>query len=279
RAVKSSEKPREIITDTLLKIPPNGASSLPTIQNLTQIINRERKKIKPFGKNEKSLIDLVIVDEFKYTKSGKKFLFFDSGNEDPERLIILSTDENIALLSYELCWFIDGTYEISPEVFTQDTIKAFNFIKEICPKEEQHLAECCLEQIKVGAEFKRDQREKKRDESIKNLYKEYKNYKNCFKGEKKRLWKIDLLVLYVVNLVLAALKFRLIYHQKSLLVAGLVLGIFCPESTRLSLFFSRLESTRIFFQSTRLGKKHLISYLDTFNLDNLDFKFKNQLKI
>ncbi|RNA15836.1 hypothetical protein BpHYR1_046017 [Brachionus plicatilis] len=155
RAVKTSEKPREIITDTLLKIPPNAASSLPTIQNLTQVINRERKKIKPFGKNEKSLIDLVIVDEFKYTKSGKKFLFFDSGNEDPERLIILSTDENIALLSYEPCWFIDGTFEISPEVFTQvftiniiknnrniplvyaflDTIKAFNYIKEICPKE------------------------------------------------------------------------------------------------------------------------------------------------
>ncbi|RNA19046.1 hypothetical protein BpHYR1_028233 [Brachionus plicatilis] len=101
---KNFGKPREIITDTLVKIPPNAASSLPTIQNLTQEINRKGKKIKSFGKNEKSLIDL-------------KFLVFDSGNEDNERLIILSTDENIDLLSYEPCWFIDRTFEISPECY------------------------------------------------------------------------------------------------------------------------------------------------------------------
>ncbi|RNA42580.1 hypothetical protein BpHYR1_034360 [Brachionus plicatilis] len=55
---KNFGKPREIIFDTLVKIPPNAASSLPTIQNLTQEINRKGKKIKSFGKNEKSLIDL-----------------------------------------------------------------------------------------------------------------------------------------------------------------------------------------------------------------------------
>ena len=38
---------------------------------------------------------------------------------------------------------------------------------------EQHLTECCNEQIRSGTEFERDTREVKRDNLIKDLYSEY----------------------------------------------------------------------------------------------------------
>ncbi|CAF1118359.1 unnamed protein product, partial [Brachionus calyciflorus] len=96
-----------------------AAASLPTVQNLTQKINRTRKAVFNFGPNEKSLENLVIKDQYKITNSGKNFILHESGNDDLERLIILATEDNLNVLNNDPVWFIDGTFEISPKVYHQ----------------------------------------------------------------------------------------------------------------------------------------------------------------
>ncbi|RNA10673.1 hypothetical protein BpHYR1_026965 [Brachionus plicatilis] len=65
RAEKSREKLRTIITDSPLKVPLEAASFVPTINNLTQKINRQRKNIYNFSINEDSLKNILIKDELK----------------------------------------------------------------------------------------------------------------------------------------------------------------------------------------------------------------------
>ncbi|CAF0986789.1 unnamed protein product [Brachionus calyciflorus] len=67
----------------------------------------------------KKLSEVELNDKYKYTKSGKLFVLFDTGADDPNRIIILGTEDNIRLLNSEIIWFIDGTFEVSPQPFKQ----------------------------------------------------------------------------------------------------------------------------------------------------------------
>ncbi|RMZ99549.1 hypothetical protein BpHYR1_012475 [Brachionus plicatilis] len=89
------------------------------MHNFKQQIDRKRKKETDFCKEAKTLKELVIQEKNKLTKSGKDFILFDSGCEDEERILIVSTRENIEFLNSESVWYVDGTFEISPDIFKQ----------------------------------------------------------------------------------------------------------------------------------------------------------------
>ncbi|CAF0828909.1 unnamed protein product [Brachionus calyciflorus] len=98
RAATTLEKPRTIIKDVLANYPVSLASELPPIHNLKQQIVRKRAQ---------------------FTKSGKLFVLYDSGQEDQDRIIILATEDNIEILNSETVWFVDGTFSVTPNAFFQ----------------------------------------------------------------------------------------------------------------------------------------------------------------
>ncbi|CAF1092267.1 unnamed protein product, partial [Brachionus calyciflorus] len=100
-------------------MPISAASSLPSISILTKKIERKRKNVYDYGKEAKKLSEVEINDKFKYTKSGKLFVLFDTGADDPNRIITLGTEDKIRLLNSEIIWFIYGTFEVSPQPFKQ----------------------------------------------------------------------------------------------------------------------------------------------------------------
>ncbi|CAF0844092.1 unnamed protein product [Brachionus calyciflorus] len=83
------------------------------------MINRTSSGNNGFGKDCATLKDIVIKEKYKKTVSGKNFLLYDSGESDPNRIIILGTLDNLLLLNSEEVWYANGTFDISPEVFTQ----------------------------------------------------------------------------------------------------------------------------------------------------------------
>ncbi|RMZ93558.1 Ragulator complex LAMTOR3 [Brachionus plicatilis] len=64
-------------------------------------------------------MEISIREELSNTNSGPDFVLFESGENDPDRLIILPTDENLSFLYLSKLWCIDGTFEISPSLFRQ----------------------------------------------------------------------------------------------------------------------------------------------------------------
>ncbi|KAG0422861.1 hypothetical protein DMUE_6175, partial [Dictyocoela muelleri] len=60
-----------------------------------------------------------IPKELQITTRGKKFLFFDSGMEDPNRIIVFTTEENLEHFIFSKIVVCDGTFKSSPSNFEQ----------------------------------------------------------------------------------------------------------------------------------------------------------------
>ncbi|MCP3668398.1 MAG: hypothetical protein GY696_38925 [Gammaproteobacteria bacterium] len=76
--------------------------------------------------NPNSLHTLVIPNdykEYKYDNTAarfERFLFYDSGQAaGQDRILIFSTNNNLNVLETSDKWFADGTFSISPPLFTQ----------------------------------------------------------------------------------------------------------------------------------------------------------------
>ena len=66
-----------------------------------------------------SIKEIDLPEEFLYAMRGDLFLQFDSGQDDPERYLIFTTDNNLEYLNNNSCWYIDGTFDSCPNLFYQ----------------------------------------------------------------------------------------------------------------------------------------------------------------
>ena len=62
---------------------------------------------------------MCIRDRLKVITRGDSFLFWDSGEDDPQRLFVFCTDRNIDTLEQNAHRFMDGTFKVAPELFAQ----------------------------------------------------------------------------------------------------------------------------------------------------------------
>ncbi|RNA32248.1 hypothetical protein BpHYR1_049995 [Brachionus plicatilis] len=53
------------------------------------------------------------------TYRNKLFFYHDSGPSDEKRILIITTEDNLRLLEKHRVYFYDGTFDISPVLFTQ----------------------------------------------------------------------------------------------------------------------------------------------------------------
>ncbi|RNA44359.1 hypothetical protein BpHYR1_051270 [Brachionus plicatilis] len=99
RAKESKDKPRTIVTETNKEIDLDAKPG--------------------FGKEFEDLSKIVVIDELSVTCRRDRFFWDDSGTDDPERILIFTTKENLKLLDRNPNWFCDRTFDISPTLFTQ----------------------------------------------------------------------------------------------------------------------------------------------------------------
>src|ERR1700733_10820693 len=57
--------------------------------------------------------------DYQTLENGEIFLLHDSGNVDPNRILIFGTDRTMNLLQQSPHWFMDGTFKSVPELFFQ----------------------------------------------------------------------------------------------------------------------------------------------------------------
>ncbi|CAF4679203.1 unnamed protein product, partial [Rotaria magnacalcarata] len=69
-----------------------------------------RKKDIPLPR-PKSFDDIMIPDGLKVTHGGGRFLLYDNGSSS-ERIIILSSDDDLDCLSNSEHWHSDGTFKV-----------------------------------------------------------------------------------------------------------------------------------------------------------------------
>ena len=119
RAVNTVERPRQTILQTTTGTSLEASQYLPGYSSLQRTVNRKRKRENLALPNLRSVQEIQIPDQLKVTTRGDSFLFWDSGEDDPQRLFVFCTDRNIDTLEQNAHWFMDGTFKVVPELFVQ----------------------------------------------------------------------------------------------------------------------------------------------------------------
>ncbi|CAF0764984.1 unnamed protein product [Brachionus calyciflorus] len=75
----------------------------------------------PYAQYQKptSRSDLNLPEEFKRSCNNEKFIIYDSGKDDTNRIILFGTENNLKLLKSHLNWYVDDTFDVCPDIFYQ----------------------------------------------------------------------------------------------------------------------------------------------------------------
>jgi hypothetical protein len=114
-AENNNEQPYKIITNILKDCDDNTVKKLPCVKGLKDAITRKRNKIR-------GGVDFIYDDipkTLQCTLSGKRFLLYDSGVLNEERIIIFASDKSIDYLKKSKVWLSDGTFKSCPSSFYQ----------------------------------------------------------------------------------------------------------------------------------------------------------------
>ncbi|KAG0428328.1 hypothetical protein DMUE_5831, partial [Dictyocoela muelleri] len=115
RAKETNEKSCDIITKFTNKIDDNAIKALPTFKSLRNKINRVRQPIF----NYQQFINEDIPEFLKNNLRSERFLIFDSGLFDNDRILIFKSPIMNKLMLKSKVFVVDGTFKAVPEDFYQ----------------------------------------------------------------------------------------------------------------------------------------------------------------
>jgi hypothetical protein len=114
-AVSFEERPRAIIQACSSNNSEEAYAQIQSYDAARRTIQRQRNKILTRNTTRnKNISEIDINEEYKKTDRGEKFLLYDSGNNDNNRIIMFGTARNIALLNEFPHWCVDGTFKVAP---------------------------------------------------------------------------------------------------------------------------------------------------------------------
>lgn len=115
RSVECMDNPSAVIQEEIVKCDQRSRQYIPSSSALKQVIKRTRKRNK---KTEpKTIEEIDIPDELKFIEDEKFVHYCQSVNDD--FLVILTTKQNMQLLSTAEFWIMDGTFDVTPNLFSQ----------------------------------------------------------------------------------------------------------------------------------------------------------------
>lgn len=82
-------------------------------------VNRQKRQALP--PEPGSLADITLVGDWTTTGGAerKPFLIHDSGNDEPERMLVFASEAQLRQLAVADVWFMDGTFHTAPLLFKQ----------------------------------------------------------------------------------------------------------------------------------------------------------------
>lgn len=106
---------RNVISELIVNQTEATLVKLPDLKSLEKNVNRIRRINNNLGNTPRNISEINIPDELKLTLTNppENFLCFDSGVNDPERLIIFASNTDLIRLSKCHCWLADATFKVS----------------------------------------------------------------------------------------------------------------------------------------------------------------------
>jgi hypothetical protein len=118
-AETSQNSTRNLIRDAVANKDDSVLAALPSRAAMSRRIQRVRRRLNPCPPLPTSRHGFVVPTIYSTTSDGRRFLMYDSGSDDHDRILIYSTDENLDAMASKTDWFMDGTFKCAPEIFYQ----------------------------------------------------------------------------------------------------------------------------------------------------------------
>lgn len=110
---------RQIVQIAMSNVQNSVAATIPSSVQMRQTVNRIRMD-RNAPKNPKDLTELQFTEPYTKTESGKDFILYDRHEDgDDSRVIIFGTKDNLDFLVRCQKLFMDGTFDIAPQLFYQ----------------------------------------------------------------------------------------------------------------------------------------------------------------
>ncbi|KAG0440741.1 hypothetical protein DMUE_1521 [Dictyocoela muelleri] len=103
RAITTKESTRDIVVH-ISSVAPKNLTCNP--RNMKKLVNRTRR-----NNNLTFNSSYDIPNELQVTLRNKKFLFFDSGMDDENRVVVFTTSENLENFMFSRVVVCDGTFK------------------------------------------------------------------------------------------------------------------------------------------------------------------------
>ena len=127
KAENTEETPQQILCQELQQLGEEAAVQMTPIRHVRRTIRRVKQKknaVHPLPTDRA----FEIPEEYSRLVDGENFLLYDSGCDDPNRILIFGTDRMMNVLKESDHWFMDGTFKVVPELFFQlYTVQALLF--------------------------------------------------------------------------------------------------------------------------------------------------------
>ena len=111
QAVLTEEKPKSVFLVAQRFVIVESGPTLPSYPSNQRLINRVRQEIQPKIEDDETL-KFTLPEELKMTHSGEAFFHYDTGEDDPERILIFATVDNLDTLYNADSCHCDGLFSV-----------------------------------------------------------------------------------------------------------------------------------------------------------------------
>ena len=110
QAASTMDTTRTVVSSNLVDVPQDVLQRLPKRSSLEDNVRAKRRAANPVDPNPPSL-------NFQMPEKFQDMVLYDSGHEDPLRILILGKQELMDVLEQAELWLGDGTFDVCPAVY------------------------------------------------------------------------------------------------------------------------------------------------------------------
>ena len=118
-AKTAKSRPMQILSQALLNSTEEVRARIGNLETIRRDIRKQKRGALP--KDPATLSDFIVEEEWATTggENPQPFLIHDSGPDVRNRVTIVASQPALQLLSQVDTWYMDGTFSIAPNIYTQ----------------------------------------------------------------------------------------------------------------------------------------------------------------
>ena len=108
-----------LVAQTLQNVPQAAIGEVGNLRTLKRSVQRQKASVRPAEPQSLAAINILPPWTTTGGTQPQGFLIFDSGPQDPRRILVFATDSQLRQLCNSPEWYADGNFKMAPNIYMQ----------------------------------------------------------------------------------------------------------------------------------------------------------------